>query len=505
MTEANDDDELTIKVKELEAKCHLIQNRIEGVGLTCPPVWDGLLCWPATPAGIVKSLQCPDYFHGFNPTRQATKRCLEDGTWYWSHESNSTWTNYTQCFSKETVANTDFSSHHQILFRYVPIVKFVSQVGYSVSLFTLIIAFCIFATFKGLRCPRNKLHMHLFLSFMLRAFSTLFKDLETNRLERFSATSGELISLREDWASCRAVVTLWQYCLLANYSWILMEGLYLHNLIFLALFSDTSSISLYVALGWGLPLLFVAIWALARIVWENSMCWTTNENALIVMLVKGPTTISVLLNFVLFIKIVRVLLTKLQASVNEQNRRFKRWAKSTLVLMPLFGVHYAIFISMSYVDCGPEIEIIWLFGDQLFASFQGSFVALLYCFMNGEVRAELNKKCLRRWPSNSAANKRRRQSETTGQYSNTCAVRPHHYGKGRDNRKSLGRLETSVTSITTSCPFDPSSRKSLPSNGLHRNHSESTWLTEQSSFVNSKVTAGNGIELMALHEKYEEL
>lgn len=30
-----------------------------------------------------------------------------------------------------------------------------------------------------------------------------------------------------------------------------MEGLYLHNLIFLALFSDNSGILLYVILGWG--------------------------------------------------------------------------------------------------------------------------------------------------------------------------------------------------------------------------------------------------------------
>lgn len=50
---------------------------------------------------------------------------------------------------------------------------------------------------------------------------------------------------------CRTVISIWQYCIMANYSWILMEGLYLHNLIFLALFSDTSSITLYVVLGWG--------------------------------------------------------------------------------------------------------------------------------------------------------------------------------------------------------------------------------------------------------------
>lgn len=54
----------------------------------------------------------------------------------------------------------------------------------------------------------------------------------------------------QNW-ECKLIISLWQYSILANYSWILMEGLYLHNLIFLALFSDNSAITLYVALGWG--------------------------------------------------------------------------------------------------------------------------------------------------------------------------------------------------------------------------------------------------------------
>ena len=31
-----------------------------------------------------------------------------------------------------------------------------------------------------------------------------------------------------------------------------MEGLYLHNLIFLALFTDSSAITIYIILGWGM-------------------------------------------------------------------------------------------------------------------------------------------------------------------------------------------------------------------------------------------------------------
>lgn len=50
---------------------------------------------------------------------------------------------------------------------------------------------------------------------------------------------------------------------------------------------------------------------------------------------------------------------------------FRRWARSTLVLVPLFGVHYTVFLGMSYsIGVNETVEIVWLFCDQLFASFQ---------------------------------------------------------------------------------------------------------------------------------------
>lgn len=60
-----------------------------------------------------------------------------------------------------------------------------------------------------------------------------------------------MIFIRLQTCICKVITSLWQYFIMANYSWILMEGLYLHNLIFLALCTDTSTISLYVLLGWG--------------------------------------------------------------------------------------------------------------------------------------------------------------------------------------------------------------------------------------------------------------
>ncbi|KAF0301727.1 Parathyroid hormone/parathyroid hormone-related peptide receptor [Amphibalanus amphitrite] len=70
----------------------------------------------------------------------------------------------------------------------------------------------------------------------------------------------------------------------------------------------------------------------------------------------------------------------------------RKLARSTLVLIPLFGFHYVVFIGLSaFMNVNRVLELIWLFGDQLFASFQGFFVAILYCFMNSEVKLELRK------------------------------------------------------------------------------------------------------------------
>ena len=50
---------------------------------------------------------------------------------------------------------------------------------------------------------------------------------------------------------------------------------------------------------------------------------------------------------------------------------YRRWARSTLVLVPLFGVHYTVFLGMSYsIGVNETVELVWLFCDQLFASFQ---------------------------------------------------------------------------------------------------------------------------------------
>ncbi|XP_015786558.1 parathyroid hormone 2 receptor isoform X2 [Tetranychus urticae] len=346
----------------------------------CPLTWDGLMCWPETPAGTQAILPCASYIDVFDKNETATRDCTINGTWFISPTTNESWTDYTRCHPNNYSVNPPINEH-------LPHIKLISKIGYSVSLLTLIIAFLILFCNKRLQCPRNHLHLQLFLSFISRSLLTHVKNIFFT-LEYNSTLS------------CKLIIVVWQYSLLANYNWLLMEGLYLHNLVFFNIFNDNSSILKYIILGWSLPVLFIIPWIIARSLYEDTFCWVINKNVALFWIIRGPITISIILNLIFFINITRVLFLKMfsSSSVAQASRCYKysKWFKSTLVLVPLFGVHYALLLIANWLaSLSTSLEIIWLYVDQLFTSFQGFFVALLYCFLNGEVQQEMKKWWLR--------------------------------------------------------------------------------------------------------------
>ncbi|CAK6981461.1 unnamed protein product, partial [Scomber scombrus] len=126
-------------------------------------------------------------------------------------------------------------------------------------------------------------------------------------------------------------------------------------------------------------------------------CWDTNDNAAIWWVIKGPVLASIMINFVLFIGIIVILVQKLQSPDigGNESSIYLRLARSTLLLIPLFGIHYTVF-AFSPENVSKRERLVFELG---LGSFQGFVVAVLYCFLNGEVQSEIKRKW-RSWTVN---------------------------------------------------------------------------------------------------------
>ncbi|KAG5868657.1 hypothetical protein JTB14_015665 [Gonioctena quinquepunctata] len=373
-------------------------------GTWCSTFFDGYLCWPNTTAGQLAVQPCSGHLLQSTDGKggQAYMQCTENGTWLELPDAHRPYTNFTECGTFYIASSSPVVD--SLYPEWIPRIKAISCVGYSVSMISLVISIFIFVGIKRLRCSRNTLHINLFISFILRSFMSVMKDglfVQGTALacDTFFDKDGRATfpeNVMYSWV-CKAIVSVRFYFIIVNFMFMLMEGMYLHNLMFLKLFSDNHSVTIYCLIGWGLPILFIVPWMILRVIYENVRCWTEKKNMFIGLLVDLPICITVVINFILFLVIVRVLTVKLNnAYIQQRKFKYRKLMKATLILIPLFGVPYAFTFLMSlYIMQGkknPVLEIIWLFFDQSFAAFQGLFAALVYCLLNSEVRIEILRK-----------------------------------------------------------------------------------------------------------------
>lgn len=99
-----------------------------------------------------------------------------------------------------------------------------------------------------------------------------------------------------------------------------------------------------------------------------------------------------IINFIFFISIIHILVQKLRCSDvgGSEQSQYRRLAKSTLLLIPLFGVYYVLFVYLTEPS-NKTVNQIKIFFELGLGSFQGLVVAVLYCFLNSEVQAELRQ------------------------------------------------------------------------------------------------------------------
>uniref|UniRef100_A0A6Q2YC78 Parathyroid hormone 2 receptor n=1 Tax=Esox lucius TaxID=8010 RepID=A0A6Q2YC78_ESOLU len=386
---------------DVKVECHQNISTHNPADDLCPPGWDGLICWPQGSPGVLTKVPCPLYIYDFNHQGHAYRKCDMNGSWVSVEGFNRTWANYSDCLRfllpGQEEEKQEFFDRLYVIY----------AVGYALSFISLLGAIIIIVYFRRLHCTRNYIHMHLFVSFMLRAVSIFVTDkvvhtnvslqeFDTALMDNYKTISAMPLD-NFQFVGCKITVLLFIYFLATNYYWILVEGLYLHSLIFMAFYSDAKYLWGFTLIGWGVPALFVATWAVVRATLADARCWELSAGN-IKWIYQVPILIAIGLNFIFFVNIVRVLATKLRetnAGRYDSRKQCRKLAKSTLVLVLVFGVHYIVFVGMPHSLKGVGWEV-RMYCELFLNSFQGFFVSIIYCYCNGEVQAEI-KKTWTRW------------------------------------------------------------------------------------------------------------
>uniref|UniRef100_K7GJ88 Glucagon like peptide 2 receptor n=1 Tax=Pelodiscus sinensis TaxID=13735 RepID=K7GJ88_PELSI len=360
-------------------------------GTYCNGTFDNLVCWPHSLPGNV-SVPCPPYISGLEngSARNVYRVCLDQGIWQTKENSTDIWRDHSECFEKNHFTQNLSNFKHMLL----STLQLLYTVGYYLSLSSLVLALLILLLLRKLHCTRNYIHINLFASFILRAIAVLIKDTIThnNYSKKPDNETGWISYFNpEILAICRTSQLSLHYFVGANYFWLLVEGIYLHTLLVTDVLTARLLLQRYIVIGWVVPVLFVAPWGIARAKLEDTGCWATHDNEGIWWIIRGPMLFSIAVNFCIFLKILKLLISKLKAQQMNFHDYKYRLARSTLVLIPLLGIQEFVFTFLPDEQVEGFSRRIRVFIQLIMSSFQGFLVAIFYCFVNGEVKAELQK------------------------------------------------------------------------------------------------------------------
>ncbi|XP_054286295.1 diuretic hormone receptor-like [Macrosteles quadrilineatus] len=354
--------------------------------LECPRAWDYVLCWPPTQVNSSAVIPCFPELNGikYDISKNATRWCHSNGSW-------DEYSDFSSCSPVSGVEST-----LPKLLSPVEITTILYITGYTVSLVALLLAVTVFVYFKDLRCLRNTIHTNLMGTYMLSDTVWML----THPIQMYQTNEGTLG--QECTVTILTLNIILHYLYLTNFFWMFVEGLYLYMLVVKTFARQNLKLRSYACIGWGIPLIVVIAWIIIKSVFTNDAPTEGPLEARLIsammpqcsMLVpdvydwiyQGPMLSVLLLNIFFLCSIMWVLITKLRSATNAETQQYRKATKALLVLIPLLGVTYVLFL-----DAPTEDHLASYYHNvrALLLSIQGFLVALLYCFLNSEVQNTL--------------------------------------------------------------------------------------------------------------------
>lgn len=142
----------------------------------------------------------------------------------------------------------------------------------------------------------------------------------------------------------------------------------------------------------GAPIPFTIAWVVTMLDLYQNSCWFPYYFLKQYWIIEAPRVAVIGVNLFFLLNIIRVLVHKLRKTrtLEPQVTKVRKAVKAAIVLLPLLGITNIV----NLIDPPAESVVqfgLWSYSTYFLVSFQGFFISLLYCYLNGEVQAALKK------------------------------------------------------------------------------------------------------------------
>uniref|UniRef100_UPI00398F3CB3 adhesion G protein-coupled receptor E1-like n=1 Tax=Pristiophorus japonicus TaxID=55135 RepID=UPI00398F3CB3 len=253
----------------------------------------------------------------------------------------------------------------------------ITLIGVSVSLACLAISIVTFAFCRSIQRETRTIHANLCLSLFLAQL--LF-------VTGISRTSDKVV--------CAVIAGLLHYFFLAAFAWMFLEGLHLFLMVrdlrqVKGSRSTTSTAAHLYMLGYALPAVVVAISAAVNPSGFGTLqhCWLQLERGFIWSFM-GPVSFIILVNTALLTSILWILRKQL-SSLNSKVSKVKDTRMLTFkAIAQVFVLGCTWILGLFHFGEG-TIVMAYLF--TIVNSFQGTFIFIILCVLNEQVRKEYRR------------------------------------------------------------------------------------------------------------------
>ncbi|XP_044174176.1 uncharacterized protein LOC114947269 isoform X3 [Acropora millepora] len=251
--------------------------------------------------------------------------------------------------------------------------EMISIVGCSISLIAVLVTIVVSLIFwRAIKSPRAKVLLNLCIAIALSCIFVIS--------EGFA---------RDNKVGCIVVAALLHYFLLAMFSWMLCEGVFLYILL-VKVFGGgpEEKVKYFYISGWGFPAIIVAIsLAATQTVGYGTAhaCWLDISSGLIWAFI-APVISIILVNIVVFILVFRKMMGTRHMQNKTQIEKVKAGIKASAVILPLLGITW-LFGLLAFNSATIAFKYIFAIANSL----QGFMIFIFHCLLNKQIRDAIKR------------------------------------------------------------------------------------------------------------------